>query len=585
MRGTPTRKAAVLAIVAGLALTGCGSSSSDGGSGSSSKDEFNAAVGHVFNESSDKGGIVKFADEGQQDSVDPGDTYYGYSWNFIRLYGRGLTMFSPAPGKASNKIVGDLAEGLGQPSADAKTWTYKIRKGVKFEDGTEITAKDVKYGIERSGDKDVFPDGPTYFDDLLNWPAGWKGPYKTKGMDTTSAIDTPDDYTLVLHFKQPFSDMDYLGTTPQSMPVPVAKDTGAKYKNHVVSSGPYMFKDYQDGKSFTLERNPNWDRKTDPNRKALPDGYEVSLNVNADDIDNRIVSGDLDVAYATVGVAPAMRARGLTDPALKARMDNPNAARLQYTSINPTVAPFDNIHCRKAIEYGMDRTAYVNAYGGKLAGGDPATTMLIPVIPGFKKFDLYETPEDKGDLDKAKSELQACGKPDGFETNISYRVERPLEKATAEAFQQQLAKIGIKLTPKGFPKADYFSTYAGNPPYVKKNNLGLIVNSWGADWNDGYGMLSQIVDSRVIRDSGGSSNTSVRIPEVDQLLDKVAVETDTAKREDLYGQIDNRVMEEAVTYPGVYAKLLLMRSKNLTNVFINDNYGGYDFLSLGVKKK
>ncbi|MCW2849596.1 MAG: extracellular solute-binding protein family 5 [Marmoricola sp.] len=583
MRRTRTRTLAALGLVAALALAGCGSSGS--GSSDKTKDAFNAAVGKVFDPSSTKGGIVKFADEGQQDSVDTGDTYYGYSWNFARLYGRSLTMFTPAPGKASNTIVGDLAEGLGEPSDNAKTWTFKLRSGVKFEDGTPITSKDVKYGVERSTDKDVFPDGPTYFDDNLAWPANYKGPYKTPDVNTDSAIATPDDQTIVFHFKQPFSDMNYLGTTPQSMPVPKAKDTGKKYKQHVVSSGPYMFSDYQDGKSFTLKRNPAWDAKTDPNRKALPDGYEVSLNVDANDIDNRILAGDLDIAYATVGVAPAMRARALSDPKLKARLDNPYAARLQYTSINPSVKPFDNIDCRKAIEYGMDRTAYQAAYGGKLAGGDPATTMLVPVIPGFKKFDLFPTKDDKGDLDKAKQALTACGQPNGFSTTMAYRVERPLEKATAEAFQQQLAKIGIKITPKGFPKADYFSTYAGNPPYVKKNGLGLSVNSWGADWNDGYGMLSQIVDGRVIRQTGGSSNSSINIPEVNTKLDEASVEVDPDKKAQLYADIDKQVMEQALTYPGVYAKLLLLRSKNLTNVFINDNYGGYDFVSLGVKKK
>ena len=77
-------------------------------------------------------------------------------------------------------------------------------------------------------------------------------------------------------------------------------------------------------------------------------------------------------------------------------MDNPDAARLQYTSINPTVKPLDNIECRKAIMYGMDQTAYQAAYGGKLAGGELASTMLIPVIPGFEKFDLYETPDEQG---------------------------------------------------------------------------------------------------------------------------------------------------------------------------------------------
>ena len=577
------RSAAVLAVVGGLVLAGCGSSGSSGGSKDSNKDSFNAAVGKVFDPSTKKGGVLKFADSGQQDSTDPGDTYYGYTWNFIRTYGRALTMFNPAPGKAGQQLVGDLADGLGKPSSDAKTWTYTLRKGVKFEDGSAVTSADVKYGVERSTDKDVFPDGPTYFDSLLDWPASWKGPYKTPKVNTDSAISTPDPQTIVFHFKAPFSDMDYLATTPQDIPVPKAKDTGKNYKQHPMATGPYMFTDYQEGKSFSLRRNKNWDPKTDPNRKALPSGYDVTQNVNADDIDNRIQAGDLDIEYSSLGVSQAERGRALTNPTLKTRLDNPSQARLWYTSINPTVKPFDNIDCRKAIEYGMDHTAYQAAYGGKLAGGDIATTMLIPIIPGFKKFDLYPTKDDKGDLSKAKDELTKCGHPNGFSTNISYRIERPLEKATAEAFQQQLGKIGIKLTPKGYPKTDYFSTYAGNPPYVKSHDLGLVVNGWGADWNDGYGMLSQIIDSRVIRDSGGSSNTSVRIPSVDKLIDASLLETDVSKRNDLYGQMDNQVMEQAVTYPGVYAKALMLRSKNATNVFINDNYGGYDFLSLGHK--
>lgn len=585
MRSRRTR--ALAGLVATVALIGtaaaCGSDSGGGGGGGNNTDAFNAAVGKVFNPSDKKGGILKFADEGQQDSVDPGDTYYGYSWNFIRLYGRSLTMFTPAPGKDSAKVVGDLAKDLGEASDDAKTWTYHLREGLKFEDGTPITSKDVAYAVERSTDKDVFPDGPTYFDDFLNWPANYKGPYKTPKVDVSSAIETPDDTTIVFHFKQPFSDMDFLGTTPQSIPVPQAKDTGAKYKQHVISSGPYKFSDYQEGKSFTLVRNDQWSKDTDPNRKALPDGYEVSLNVNAEDIANRVASGDLDVAYATVGVTASMQSKALNDPNLKKRLDNPTAPRLQYTSIVPTVKPLDNIHCRKAIEYAMDRTAYQTAYGGALAGGEPAHTLMLPSTPGYEKFNLYPTKDDKGDLDKAKDELQQCGQPNGFETNISYRVERPFEKATAEAFQQQLGKVGIKVTPKGFPKTDYFSTYAGNPPYVRSHNLGLIVNSWGADWNDGYGLLSQIIDGRVIRETGGSSNASVNIPEVNAILDQAYAEPDASKRDKLYAEADKKVMENAVIYPGLYAKLLLMRSKNATNLFINDQYGGYDFLSMGHK--
>jgi peptide/nickel transport system substrate-binding protein len=578
------RMAIAASAVLALGLSACGGGKTNtGDNNTTTKAEFNAANGKVFNPADKKGGIVKIADESAPDSTDTGDTYYGNMWDFVRNYSRALTMFKIEPGSASNELVGDLAEGLGTPSEGGKTWTYKLRKGVFFEDGTEVHAQDVKYGVMRSTSKEILPDGPTYFDDMLAWPAGWKGLYMSKGMDVSSAIETPDDYTIVFHLKKAFSGFDYLAMTPQGAPVPEKADKGAKYKEHVVSSGPYMFTSYKDGKSFTLARNPKWDPKTDPNRKALPDGFDVQLNVDAADIDNRIISGDLDIAFAGTGVTTATQSRVLTDPTLKARADNPTLGRTWYTSINPTVKPFDNIECRKAVMWAMDQTAYQTAYGGAFAGGELATSMMPPIIPGYQKFDLYATPDRKGDLNKAKESLTKCGHPDGFSTNMIYRIERPKEKATAEAFQQVLGKIGIKLTLKGYPKKDYFSTYAGNPPFVVKNGIGLSTNGWGADWNDGYGFLQQITDSRVIRDTGGSSNTSVRIPEVDQMLDAAQNELDKTKREAYWPQIDKRVMEEAVVYPGVWAKSLLLRSENLTNVFVNDQFGMYDYVNLGKK--
>jgi len=542
---------------------------------------FNAALDKVFNPSDKKGGTVKMAISSDWDSIDPGDTYYGLSWNLVRLYGRALTMFKPVPGAEGNQLTPDLAETLGVPSDGGKTWTYKLRAGVKFEDGTPITSKDVKYAVERSIDKDVLVNGPTYFDDFLDWQ-GYTGPYKMKGVDT-KAIETPDDRTIVFHLKTAFGGFDYFAMLPMTVPVPVAKDTGAKYRDHVVASGPYMFDTNDPGKGFTLKRNPNWDPATDPNRKALPDGYDVKLNVNADDVDNQIISGDLDVDIAGTGVQPAALPRVLGDETLKAQADNPPAARLWYTSILPTVAPLDNIDCRKAIEYASDRTGYQAALGGPFAGGDIATTVLVPQIPGYQKFDLYPAGADnKGDLDKAKAALTQCGKPTGFDTNMAYRAERPKEKAIAESLQQSLARVGIKLTLKPLATKDYFSLYVGKPSYAKDNGIGLATNGWGADWNDGFGMLSQIVDSRVIRDTGGSSNLSVRIPAVDALLDKAIAESDTAKREPIWGQIDKAVMEQAVILPGVYAKAVTLRGKKLANVFVNEAFGQYDYLAMSV---
>jgi peptide/nickel transport system substrate-binding protein len=577
---------ALLSAVAVLGLAACGDAGAEGdrGGGGGAKKEFNAALSQVVNPSDKKGGTIKMANSDDWDTLDPGETYYSFAWNFARVYGRSLLMFKSAPGKEANELVPDLAEAKGVPSDDGKTWTYKIRKGVRFEDGTEVKAKDVKYAVLRSTDKETFPNGPAYFEAMLNLPAGYKGPYKSKGLNTDSAISTPDDYTIVFHLKSAFGGFDYLAQMPQTMPVPEAKDTGAKYREHVVSSGPYRFETVQPGKRYTLVRNEQWDQATDPNRKALPDRYEIALKANADDIDNRLLSGDLQIDVAGTGVQPASLAKVLNDPLLKSRSDNPTIARLWYTSINPTVKPFDNMECRKAVMYAMDKTAYQAAYGGPFSGGDLATTILPPLIPGYEKFDLYPAGADnKGDLEKAKEALTKCGKPNGFSTNMAYRADRPREKATAEAFQQALTRVGIKLTLNGYPAGDYFSQYAGHPGFVVKNNIGLATNGWGADWPDGFGFLSQIVDSRVIRPTGGSSNTSVRIAEVDKMLDAAVAETDNGKREALWAQIDKRVMEEAVIYPGMYAKSLLVRSKNLTNVFVSDAFNMYDYLALGVE--
>ncbi len=589
MRIMRKRAAVATAAVAALVLSACGSSDDggdDGGGGSAPKLD-NGAIGKIVDESDEKGGTLKFGLAGEWgDTVDPGETYYGYSWDMLRNYGRSLVVFKSEPGAAGLELTPDLAEDLGKSSDGGKTWTYTLKKGLKYEDGSPITSADVKHAVLRSTDKKTFPNGPAYFEAMLALPEGYDGPYRTKNMNTDSAIETPDDSTIIFHLNEPFAGFDYMAQLPQTVPVPQAKDTGAKYKNHVLSSGPYMFKgNYNPTTGFTLVRNPNWDGSTDPNRKALPDEMTVQLNMAPDDVDNQIEAGTLDVDIAGTGVQPAALTKVLQDKALQARADNPTIARNWYTSINPTVKPLDNIDCRKAVIYAMSPTSYQNAYGGKFAGGEIATTLLPPMIPGYEDFDLYDVKKNlNGQEDKAKESLEACGQPDGFETTMAYRDDRPKEKATAEAFQEALGKVGIKVTPKALPSGDYFSGTCGLPSYVVKNNIGMCANGWGADWNDGFGFLSQIVDSRVIRETGGSSNTSVRIPEVDTMLDQAKVEQDEAKRNEMWAAIDRRVAEEAVVYPGVYAKSVLLRSKNTTNVFINEAFGYYDYTAMGVKK-
>lgn len=586
IRVTVVAAAATLA----LGLTACGGGNSGntptGGTGGAAQPAANAAATAIFAPDNKKGGTLRLGISSDWDSVDTGDTYYGLSWNFLRNYARTLVVFKSAPGPEGTKLVPDLAESLGVPSDGNKTWTYKLRDGVKFEDGTPITSKDVKYAVARQLDKDTFPNGPTYFNDFLaDVPEGYSV-YKDKNLDNLKAIETPDDKTIVFHLNQPFAGMDYFAQLPATAPVPQAADTGTKYKEKVVASGPYKFASYELGKRIELVRNENYDPATDPDsgRRALPDKITVQIGINADDLDNQLMNGDIDIDMAGTGVQAAAQGKILADESLKARTDNVTIARTSYTQINPLVAPFDNIECRKAVIHAYDKTGYQRSYGGS-TGGEIATSLLPPGIPGYQPIDPYNIKaKPEGDVDAAKAALTACGKPDGFETNMSYRPERPKEKAAAESMQQALAKVGIKVNLKPYPAGDYFKLYAGKPDFTKANGLGLLLMSWGADWPDGFGFLQQIVDSRVIRPAG-NTNLGIKVPEIDAALDRALAENDITKREAIWAEIDKLVMDNAEVIPGVWGKSLLFRPENLTNVFVNDGFNQYDYASVGVKNK
>jgi peptide/nickel transport system substrate-binding protein len=580
------RKIPLVAVGAALALAvaACGGTGDSGGNGGGSG-TFNAGINGVVNPSTKTGGTLRMGTAVEWDSTDPADTYYGWSWDFIRLYGRSLTMFKTVPGKEGQQLVPDLAQNLGEHSADLKTWTYKLKPGIKYEDGTPVRAQDVKYDVERTLDKDTFPNGPTYFGDFLD-TKGYTSPYKDKtpGKLGLKAIETPDDSTVIFHLKKPFSGFDYFAMLPATIPVPQAKDTGAKYKMHVVSTGPYKFESYTPGKSLNLVRNTNWDPSTDPNRKQLPDRIQVQVGVNADDLDNRLIAGSVDTDIQDTGLGAAAAAKVQSNANLKKNADAAPIARLDYLALSSSVPPFDNVHCRRAVEYATDKQSMQTAYGGPLSGGDVATHLMMPMIPGNQDINPYPSgPGNHGDVAKAKQELQACGKPNGFSTVISARTERPKEINAALGLQQGLQKVGIKTEIKKYPTNDYFKLYAGNPEYVKKNGLGLMMMSWGADWTEGFGYLQQIVDSRVIR-SAGNTNLGVKDPAVDKLIDKATTTADDTARGAIWAQVDAKVMDDAYIVPFLAEKHLMYRPPTVKNAFVSQGLNGYfDYTQLGVK--
>ena len=581
---------AALGAAGALALAACGGGSGgsgSGGSGSSAKAGFNAAITQVVSPSAHKGGTLTFGDSSTPDSTDPGNTYYAFMWNLARLYTMPLMTYKSCPGQCGLQIVPDLATGPGVVSDHGLTWTYHIQPDVKFEDGTTVTSADVKYAVERTFDRALFPLGPSYYPLLLapQKPA-YPGPYKdrSKNLMGLNAVQTPNATTIVFHLAKPFADFNYVVAIPQSAPVPPSKDTGANYQLHPMSTGPYKFQSYQLNKQTTLVPNTSWKASTDPNAKQLASKIILNWNVNANDLDNRLLAGDLDVDAAGTGVQAAARAKILSSPTLKASSDNPISGFLWFAYLNTVVKPLNNLHCREAIEYAANKTNLQTAYGGPVAGGAIASTVAPPNVIGQKHFDRYDaTTKPDGDVAAARAQLKLCGQPNGFTTGITYRSDRPKEVSAAQAMQASLAQVGIKLQLHGYPSGTYFSNFAGVPNYMHSHNIGIAMGGWAPDWPDGYGFFNFITAGDTISPAGNTNIEELNDPKVNNLLNKMASTNNATTRNSYTAQIDMQVMKDAAILPEVYAKSLLYRSPNITNVFVQPYYGMYNYSTLGLK--
>ncbi len=573
-----------LGAAAALTLAACGGSSAP----SSTTTAYGEGITSVVNPSNTPANKTLVIDSAvTPDSTDYQNTYYAFMWDFVRLYSMSLLTYKSCPGACGLQLTPDLATGLGTVSDHGLTWTYHIQPDVKFQNGVTVTAQDVKYGIERTFAKNILPIGPVYYQQLLNDP-NYKGPYvdPAKNLWGLTSVTTPNSTTIQFHLLHPFADFNFVVAIPQSTPVLPSWDTGAhggaNFQLDPISTGPYEFQSYTLNKQLVLVKNPYWNPKTDPQAKQLVNKIIVNFNINQNTVDQNQVAGYADMDLQGLGVQTAARAEILSKPSLKADADNPINNFLRFAYINDVVIP--NVHCREAIEYAADKTTLQDAYGGPVVGGQIASTVIPPIIPGYSDFDLYNAVSvPNGDVAAAKAQLKLCGMPNGFSTAIAYRSDRPTDVAAAQAMQAALANVGIKLTLLGYPTGDYYSNYAGVPAFVHSHHIGIALGGWAADWPDGFGFLYDITDGAAIAPAGNTNIEELNNPAVNALFNTAAGDTNTASANAIYAEIDKDVMAQAVILPIVYQKVLLYRNPNLTNVYMDQYYGMYNYAVLGLK--
>jgi peptide/nickel transport system substrate-binding protein len=575
-----------------IALAACGSSNSSstpGTSGSAVTTGYNAGVTSVVNPSTVTGGTLKLGESGDVDSYDPARTYYAYSWDLQRLFTRSLMGFPGEPGAGGNVVVPDLATAPPTISADGKTYTYKIYDGLKWDDGTPLTTADIKYGIERLWATDVINGGPSQYylcllDTCVNGTPQYKGPYADPTGGLTS-IQTPDATTITFTLNKPYADFNYLMALPASAPVPKARDTKADYGKKPASSGPFMFQSFTPNSLTTWVRNPNWSQATDKIRKPMVNTVTLTVDSNQADLDQRLAAGDVDL-IVDGSILTTDRAKYLSNPTLKAGVDNPATSFIRYMAVMQTVAPLTNVNCREAVFYAFDKAGYIKIRGGD-TGGSVAFSMTPNGIPGFDaSFNPYPNGADySGDITAAKAALTKCGQPNGFSISMAY-VNTGIGPALFASVQAALGRVGIKVTSAPADQSQYYATWIGSPQNIINKHIGIAVAAWGPDVPSVGGYWNSIANGSLILPTGNSNYPSLNDPVVNQALADATQTTDQAKQATLGTTINQQVMKNAVYLPIQTDKFFTWRPPHLTNVFINQGLGWfYDYVQVGTGGK
>ena len=347
----------------------------------------------------------------------------------------------------------------------------------------------MKYAVERSLDKDDLPQRPDVLQRLPG-PAGLQGALQGQDPDKLGlkAIETPDDQTIVFHLSQAVRGFDYFAQLPATIPVPQAKDTGASTRSTWSPPARTSSRPTSWARASTLVRNPNWDQATDPNRKALPDRIEVALNVNADDIDNRLIAGDLDVDIAGTGVQPPPRA-GSCRPGAEGERGQPATAR--------SLVHLDQRRRRAARQHPLPQGGRVRRRPDRLPDrlrrpdrrrrdrDQPAAA----VIPGYRRFDLYPSAGNTGDVAKAKEELQPVRpaqrlRHQHLPTGPSGPRRRPRPRRCSSPWPGRHQARRSSRTRRRLLQALRGQAGLREGQQPRPDDHG-----WGADWPDGFGFL------------------------------------------------------------------------------------------------
>ncbi len=523
-----------------------------------------------------KGGTVTVLSSVVPETFDPTNIYYTDGNQIGKLYYRALTQYRLDEKTGKPVLVPDLAEDLGTVSADGLTWTFKLKQGIKYNDGSPVKAEDFAYAIKRSFAHDLFDSGPTYQIQYFKDGETYKGPYGPQG-DNYSGVATPDDHTLVIKLAKKFPDLPFYAAFPMFTPIPKAKDTKQNYEKNPMATGPYMVAAYSPGVQLKLTKNPNWDPNTDPVRHQYLDGFDFKFGQD-------LIKAQRQVLKSTGKDASALNYENLDSTLLPELKD-------ESTQIVKGAAPctvywqFDArktpIELRKLLAKAFPFDSYRKVMGLTTIADPPASTILPPAIPGWEKYELPNLngtgkgAEDPKVAAEVKAELQKLGKL-GYQASWYYSNDDPIRTRMSQVIQGAFEKAGFAVKAIGVPKAK--ARELANDIHAPTN---MKRGGWCSDWPSQSSWFPTMFRSDAIELQNSFGYLSDKA--LDAEIDRVSgLSPDQQLKE--AGKLDRKILEEYLpVVPISYSQNYSPVGSNIGHAVNDMTQGLVEFTSLYLK--
>jgi oligopeptide transport system substrate-binding protein len=507
-----------------------------------------------------EGKVFRSAFESDVPSLDPiniGDTT---SHDVAHNIYNGLVAYRAeitGPGQKLTDIVPDLAESW-TVTPDGKTYTFKLKKGVKFHNGREFEASDIKYSIERlanpkSASKGLWTLGALPLVGLEKFQEDAKA---GKTGINLPGVKVLDKYTVELKLEKmiPFVlhvlAMTYYYATPKEE----VEKWGKDFNIHPVGTGPFMFKEWKRGKRVVLVKNPNFFEKGLPYLDTLT--FEIIPsdiirlgrfeNGQLDFVDNtsipsaRFESIINDKKWNKIGADKIRTIEQIEDPSRTLIMKKPIFST-EYLGMNVESELFKDKRVRQAFNYSVDKQKIVDrVYNGRRS---IAKGVLPPGFPGFYEARQVPYPYDP---DKARELFAQAGWKDTDDDGILdkngkkltltlWHNQREILAALCSSVQADLHDVGVDIDVRALQWASYLDK-------VRNNEAIFFRFGWMADYPDPDNFIWTLFSSANI---GQDNSTRYSNPAVDKLLDQARSITDWGKREKLYQQAESIIIDDA----------------------------------------